>query len=284
MNNINRFRNWSWLFSLPILGVSCEFVLPEAGSLPDNTPPAAAFSTTPDIDNSKMIHFTNTSVSASKFAWDFGDGNISIDDNPANLYPGEGTYTVTLTATDDLGVSSTIIQDVEVVEPKFYQPVILASGFEEDPDDASFDPRDPWRAPEGQQDNRPAGLGGPFQITSDPVWAGAAGGKLPDDNTRCGYQQITVEPDSDYRLSFYYTMKESPAGTLTVAILNGGVVDPADVAGGTIESVTVNDQSAASAYVKATVEFNSGSNTAIVIYVTNQDVECRVDDFDIEVL
>lgn len=284
MKNINRFKNWGWLLGLVVVAASCEFQLPEAGSLPDNTPPKAAFTTTPNIDDARMIHFTNTSVSASKFAWDFGDGNVSVDKNPVNHYPFEGTYTVTLVATDALGATNTLTQEIEVVVPKFYQPVILAPGFEEDPDDASFDPRDPWRAPSGCRDNRPGGLGGPFQITGSPVYNGAAGGKLPSDNSRCGYQQVTVEPDTDYRLSFYYTLVASPAGTLTVAILGGPVCDPAEVAGATIESVSVSDQTDPSSYVKASVEFNSGSNTAIVIYVTNTDVEARVDDFDIEVL
>ena len=79
-------------------------------------------------------------------------------------------------------------------------------------------------------------------------------------------------------------MLASPAGTLTVRILGGPISDPSEVDGATIESVTVNDQTDPSSYVKASLEFNSGSNTAIVIYVTNQDVESRVDDFAIEVL
>lgn len=284
MKNIVKFKNWGWFMSLLIVGVSCQFEIPEAGSLPDKTPPAADFTITPDPDNALLVQFTNTSVSATDFSWDFGDGNISIDKDPVNLFPAEGTYTVTLTATDKLGATNTLVEDIEVVVPKFYQPIILAPGFEEDPDDAAFDPRDPWRAPEGSRDNRPTGLGGPFQISSSPVTYGVQAGKLPSDNTRCGYQLVAVEPDTDYNLTFYYTMKASPAGTVTVAILGGPVSTPAEVGPATIASTTVSDQTSESDYVKEFLSFNSGSNTAIVIYVTNTDVEVRIDEFAIEVL
>lgn len=286
MKRINRFKNWGWLLGLVVLASSCQFELPEAGSLPDNTPPKAAFTTSPDQDDARLITFTNTSASATDFAWDFGDGNISIDKNPTNLYPAEGSYTVTLIASDKLGVTNTLTRDIEVVVPKFYQPVIYEAGFEDGMLEGGLgDGRDSWRAPSGCREDRPLGLGGVIQITGSPVFNGDQGAKLPNDNTRAGYQQVTVEPDTDYKLTFYYTMKDdNPAGTLTVAILGGPVCDPADVAGATIESVTVNDQSNPDAYVKQALEFNSGPNTAIVIYFTNQDIEARLDDFAIEVL
>ena len=283
--------NWGKIFSLTLMAISvvitsCEFQLPEAGSLPDETPPKADFSYSPDQNNSRLINFTNTSLSATDFEWDFGDGNVSIDKDPANLYPGEGTYTVTLTATDKLGASNTFTGDVEVTVPQKYQPVILEPGFEDGQLEGGLgDGRDSWRAPSGSNEDRPIGLGGVIQITGDPVSFGVQGAKLPSDNTRCGYQQITVEPDTDYSLSFYYTMKnDNAAGTLTVAILGGPVSDPSEVAGATIASVTLNDQSDPSSYVKTAMDFNSGSNTAIVIYFTNQDIEARLDEFAIEVL
>jgi hypothetical protein len=53
----------------------------------------------------------NTSFSGSAFggtepytySWDFGDGNTSNDQNPEHTYATAGTYTVTLTVTDDAG-------------------------------------------------------------------------------------------------------------------------------------------------------------------------------------
>lgn len=47
------------------------------------------------------VTFTNTSVNASSYLWDFGDGNTSTDVNPLHSYTAAGTYTVSLTATEN---------------------------------------------------------------------------------------------------------------------------------------------------------------------------------------
>jgi len=44
------------------------------------------------------IHFTNESLRADSYRWDFGDGTTSTLTHPIHLYPAAGTYTVTLTA------------------------------------------------------------------------------------------------------------------------------------------------------------------------------------------
>jgi len=259
---------------------SCtEEEIPAAGSIEDLTPPKADFSSSADNTDSKKILFSNTSASATDYVWDFGDGNTSYDKNPTNLYPAEGTYSVTLVASDKLNVSSTVTKDVTVTVPQLYEPFILEPGFEDGMlEDGLGDGRDSWRT---GGDDRPAGMGGVIQITGSPVSFGDQGAKLPSDMTRAGYQLVTVIPDSDYKVSFYYTMKTTPVGSLTVYILAGDVTNPADVAAATIASVTVYDQSDDSAYVKESIDFNSGSNTAIAIYFINDAVETRVDEFTI---
>jgi PKD repeat protein len=44
------------------------------------------------------VQFTNASVGATAFAWDFGDGHVSSDTAPAHVYAAAGAFTVTLSA------------------------------------------------------------------------------------------------------------------------------------------------------------------------------------------
>jgi len=72
----------------------------------------------PDVDflavnNLTTVTFTNQSVNATSFAWDFGDGNTSILENPTHTYAAEGTFTVSLTATNLCG-SVSIEKEIEV--------------------------------------------------------------------------------------------------------------------------------------------------------------------------
>ncbi|MEM1320161.1 MAG: PKD domain-containing protein [Bacteroidota bacterium] len=78
-----------------------------------NTVPIAGFSSTV---NGVDANFTNTSTNATSFSWDFGDGNSSLETNPSHTYAGDGTYTVTLTATNECGSVQTS-QSVVVVTP-----------------------------------------------------------------------------------------------------------------------------------------------------------------------
>lgn len=47
-------------------------------------------------------YFNNTSLGGQNFLWDFGDGSTSTEAYPTHLYANPGTYTVKLTATDNL--------------------------------------------------------------------------------------------------------------------------------------------------------------------------------------
>jgi gliding motility-associated-like protein len=46
--------------------------------------------------------FNNTSLGGETFVWDFGDGSTSTDAYPTHLYANPGTYTIKLSATDNL--------------------------------------------------------------------------------------------------------------------------------------------------------------------------------------
>ena len=83
---------------LSILMISCEKEAPK---------PVALFTmskTTAVVDES--ISFTNTSEHATSYAWDFGDGNTSSDENPTHSYSSVGNFSVTLTATGEGGEHS----------------------------------------------------------------------------------------------------------------------------------------------------------------------------------
>ena len=51
--------------------------------------------------------FDNTSVGGQNFVWDFGDGTTSTDAYPTHLYANPGTYTIKLSATDNLTCNPT---------------------------------------------------------------------------------------------------------------------------------------------------------------------------------
>lgn len=66
-----------------------------------------------------IITFTNTSVEAATYAWDFGDGGTSTATNPAHTYTATGSYTVTLTATN----GSVSNQKTEIIQITPFQPI-----------------------------------------------------------------------------------------------------------------------------------------------------------------
>lgn len=85
-------------------------------SHPDNAVPTASF----DVATSGLTaDFTDGSTDSdgtvTAWAWDFGDGATSTEQNPSHAYAAGGTYTVTLQVTDDGGSQSRpTSQDVTV--------------------------------------------------------------------------------------------------------------------------------------------------------------------------
>lgn len=58
-----------------------------------------------------LFNFINTSANANTYAWDFGDGNFSTQQNPTHVYTAHGVYYVCLIITNDC-YSDTICQNV----------------------------------------------------------------------------------------------------------------------------------------------------------------------------
>jgi PKD repeat protein len=62
------------------------------------TPPIADFDSVPGACAPYEVTFTNNSLYATSYMWEFGDGGISYDENPTHTYHVGGFYRVTLTA------------------------------------------------------------------------------------------------------------------------------------------------------------------------------------------
>jgi gliding motility-associated-like protein len=83
--------------------------------------PGFTFGPQPTTIVSSLITFTNTSVNASSYYWDFGyNGENSTDVNPTFYYPDSvpGSYVVCLTATNGSGCDSTVCQTV-IIDDEF---------------------------------------------------------------------------------------------------------------------------------------------------------------------
>ncbi|GAB5555832.1 MAG: hypothetical protein SchgKO_00450 [Schleiferiaceae bacterium] len=261
-----------------VLG-SCKKDLPGVGSIPDNTPPQASFTYVQlSPSNYLEVTFSNTSISATDYLWEFGDDSTSTELEPVHVFPGDGTYTVKLTASDKLGVTSVFEMEITLTPPAVFIPPIFENSFEDGQlSGGSGDGRDSWRNSD---------LGGVIQITSSPVVSGSQAAKLTGDpsDKRIGYQLLTVTANTVYDVSFNYTMKSTPTGFLTVSILDGPVTSHAQALSSTIGSITVNNQTDPDTYIKETVSFYSGANTEVAIYFFNDgSVETRLDDFSIDV-
>lgn len=233
------------IFMMSIFLSSCEFELPEANSKPDGTPPTAYFVPV-ESEDFMTYNFGNLSASATDYAWDYGDGNTGTSKDGVNTYPDPGDdaveYTVTLKASDKLGVESiysTIITVEEPPAPASIIPEILNGDF--------MLGQDEWKIASFTN-----GTTSPFNSTSDgssfnydgtdngsktagAKWTqGTSAGEWVSSSSRYAYQAIKVSANTDYILEFEYAIKNDvatdPDGGRRIVgeILDGHFSDGAD--------------------------------------------------------
>ncbi|MDY0347992.1 MAG: PKD domain-containing protein, partial [Tenuifilaceae bacterium] len=79
--------------------------------------PISNFTYTTQVEcDSTIAYFTNLSVDADDYLWEFGDGNSSTLANPIHTYYTPSTYQVSLTVTDTLmGTDSTMVLPMEII-------------------------------------------------------------------------------------------------------------------------------------------------------------------------
>lgn len=127
------------------------------------------------------VEFVSTHTEAASFAWDFGDGNTSTDQNPTHTYSELGEHTVTLTVTSSTGNTAESTSMITVGKR-------FILGFSINSVNMTDSNGDPWDAdngpdlffgyaPAAAQDIQLFNMGEDLTENDFPV-----GGTLPEDN------------------------------------------------------------------------------------------------------
>ncbi len=294
-----QFKN-SFYAILSIIAVfafnSCEdfekFEPLDANSIADETPPLASFTATqgagPD-EEWKNYTFGNGSTSATSYSWDFGNGSTSTDVDSATTYPGEGTFVVTLVAKDNLGVSSTFSETIEVIEPDeplVPDPVLINFDFDKLPKSSGSDCSCAgWINKDiGEQGESSSGNGGTDNVV-----------KFDNNEPDHVYQEFAVTPNADYTIAIVTSFKSPTGGPfpsmLELRVLTGSgyaagytptyYTDTADFPqedwGYTTISqvedatnnllVEVQDNPSDDGYFTKTYTFNAGANDSVALFI-----------------
>jgi PKD repeat protein len=222
----------------PTIG-SLSYDLPDANSKEDLTPPSASFSAS-ETEDYLTWTFGNTSSSATDYVWDYGDGNSSTGVDGQNTYPDEGTYTVTLTASDKLGVTSTYSVDIEVIEPEIpaaINPVVVNGDFSEGSGTwkwAEFTggTKDAFNSSSDGSNFNYDGTDNGSKTPGAKWTQSTSSGIYRSSSSRFAGQNLTVSPGREYILEFEYAIKndnDTNGGAKIVGeILDGHFIDGAD--------------------------------------------------------
>ena len=218
-----------------------------------------------------VVDFTDNSIFAVSYSWDFGDGGTSTDMNPTHTYAASGQYDVTLTIADINGVMADITKTVNVGVIASFDAVIqnadmesypttemnnndLVDAWTVDPDN-SFNDGTPslynfWRndALESWVSDpvNNGGSGTTDKASSSGTDAQSAGGTSGrslkfDSSGERAYQPFQVELAVSYSISAFVKSETTPIGDVegTFYILSGEPTSDDDLTGLTLASYEV---------------------------------------------
>ena len=226
--------------------------LPDSGSKADTVFPEANFDYTASQDDFTVINFTDLSTEANTYAWDFGGGASSTDRDPTHTFSaGEGTYPVSLTASDANGESSSITLDVVVVDE-------LVAAFQ--CPDFLCDPRTPWGGGRGTST---------FSGSSSPTPPEGNGAAKISSSSQFLDQTIRVVAGATYEITFWYVSKTTGSSAGALLIEDGDTGD--DFLN---EPIPLTSQS--TMYVEYSVRFSTGADTENMRFnIEYAGTECR---------
>lgn len=258
--------------------------LPDANSKVDNFLPTSDFSYVPGVRDFNTIQFTNLATESITFLWDFGGGDTSTLQDPTYTFAGgEGTYPVTLTASDANGASATTTIDVEVVD-RFVPitPTVLNGDMEDSSNNWKISFSNGWS-------------GNGFESSSDGSWLNYDGSdngaktrgakwnmtrsaaEWTTNNTRHAYQALVVSPNWTYVLEYEYAIKDDTAtdpigGRRIVAeILDGHFTDGVDAfnsaQAGALHTFVGTEAKGKTIFTTVKTEFTSNDSGLISIWI-----------------
>ncbi|WP_158838819.1 PKD domain-containing protein [Polaribacter sp. L3A8] len=243
-------------------------------------------STVPDFTfdgNGLVVQFTDASLLAATYSWDFGDGSsLSNDVNPLHTYLAEGTYEVTLTTTNEAGVEKSETKSVPVgaVKPTF--KAIVQNGTGDDFQKETSDNADAWdMTPNSKVKDDVAGeidspyraiwnntalnsyIDGEFGTNEQPGSSGDGSYvngkktrsiKLANTSRRL-YQVVAVEPGVVYTFTID-TRSEAEGINTEIFILNNEITTEEDI------NTDPANNSNVDAYFNITNDFNSSKGSS----------------------
>jgi len=193
------------------------------------------------------VQFTDTSVLAVSHSWDFGDGNTSTEQSPLHVFPGEGSYEVTLTTTNEAGVSKSITQTVPIggIQATFAAKLLNGSideitGTDLNDNADAFDMTPNSTVKDASGANVPSPFTGwknsvlnkwieaNFSTSNEAPGASSAANSAPrslklHESQRRAYQPFAVEVGVEYTVKLW--ARAEGAGELSVYIMDNEIPD-----------------------------------------------------------